>query len=500
MIKISRKEILSVYTAGPEAVVAMVEGLVEQFNTRITQLEGKVFQLREECVQLREEVARLKRNSRNSSKPPSSDGYQKPSPKSLRKKRKGKKSGGQKGHRGHTLQKVKKPDKIVTHKVHTCEKCNRSLQDEPVKDIEKRQVFDIPPIKVTVTEHQGEIKECACGHLTHAKFPEEASQPTQYGNRFKSILVYLNHYQLLPLERTSELCKDLFGHSISEGTIFNVGSSCFGRLNSFEESIKSQLIESPVAHFDETGIRINGKTRWLHVASTDRLTCFEAFDKRGQEAMDAMGILPHFMGRAIHDHLKAYFKYACDHGLCNAHHLRELIFIIDHYKQPWAKKMKNHLLDIKKAVEKRKRKAKKLRAEDIKKFEQKYNRILWEGFKANPMESMPISRGTRGRKKQTKAKNLLDRLKGFKNETLAFMNDFLVPFDNNQGERDLRMAKVKMKISGTFRSQKGADIFCRIRAYTSTARKNSKNVFEAICRAMEGNPFIPCPQATGPPE
>lgn len=493
MIKISRKEILSVYSAGPDAVVAMVEDLVNQFNICIAQFENEI-------VQLQDDVARLKRTSRNSSKPPSSDAYQKPAPKSLRKKSKGKKSGGQKGHQGHTLQKVKKPDKIKKHRVHNCEKCNRSLLGEPVKDVEKRQVFDIPPIKVKVTEHQGEIKECACGHVTHAKFPREARQPTQYGNRFKSILVYLNHYQLLPLERTSELCKDLFGHSISEGTIFNVGASCFGKLAAFENSVKSQLIDSPVAHFDETGIRIKGKTRWLHVASTDRLTCFEAFDKRGQEAMDAMGILPHFMGTAIHDHLKAYFKYACDHGLCNAHHLRELIFIVDHYKQPWAKKMKDHLIEIKKAVDKRKRKAKSLRAQDIKKFQQTYNRILREGFGDNPKESMPVSTGTRGRKKQTKAKNLLDRLKGFKKETLAFMHDFLVPFDNNQGERDLRMTKVKMKISGTFRSKKGADIFCRIRAYTSTARKNSKNVFESICHAMNGKPYIPYLNAHSPPE
>jgi transposase len=355
MIQIPREEILAVYAAGPEAVVAMVEGLVAQFNTRIAHLEGEV-------AQLRDEVARLKRNSRNSSKPPSSDGYQKPSPKSLR-KRKGKKSGGQKGHPGNTLQAVKKPDEFVKHRVKTCEKCKASLRDAPVRDIDKRQVFDIPPVKIEVTEHQVEIKDCpCCGHRTHGKFPEDVRQPTQYGSRFKSILVYLNHYQLLPLDRIRELCEDLFHHSISEGTIFNASAFCYRRLAAFEEKVKAQLIESPVAHFDETGIRINGKTKWLHVASTSLLTAFEAFDKRGQEAMEAMDILPHFMGRAIHDHLKAYFKYTCDHGLCNAHHLRELIFIVDHYKQPWAKKMKKHLLDIKKTVDKRKRKAKSIRA------------------------------------------------------------------------------------------------------------------------------------------
>lgn len=482
-IHIPREDILAVYDSGPEAVVAMVEGLVAQFNARMTQLENEV-------TQLKDEVAQLKRNSRNSSKPPSSDGYQKPSPKSLR-KRKGRKSGGQKGHQGYTLQKVDKPDKIVVHKVHECEKCHASLHHTPVKDVEKHQVFDIPPIKIEVTEHQTEIKECACGHINHGKFPEEARQPAQYGNRFKAMLVYFNHYQLLPLERIVELCKDVFGHSISEGTIYNVSASCFKRLATFEEQVKSQLIDSPVVHFDETGIRINGKTKWQHVASTPYLTAFEAFDKRGQEAMDAMGILPHFLGRAVHDHLKAYFTYACEHGLCNAHHLRELIFIVDHYKQPWAKKMKKHLLDIKRTVDKRKRKAKSLRTEDIKKLERKYNRILAEGLKANPIESMPVSEGKRGRKKQSKPKNLLDRLKLFREETLAFMKDFLVPFDNNQAERDLRMAKVKMKISGCFRSKKGADIFCRIRAYTSTARKNSINVLEAICLAMKGAPFIP---------
>ncbi len=343
-----------------------------------------------------------------------------------------------------------------------------------------------------MTEHQAEHKECpSCHHLNHGVFPDDVRQPVQYGSRLKSILVYLNHYQLLPLERISELCFDLFGHSLSEGTIFNAGLSCFNRLATFEETLKAKLVDLPVVHFDETGIRINGKTQWLHVASTPLLTHYGAFSKRGQEAMNAMEILPHFSGRAIHDHLKAYFRYECEHGLCNAHHLRELIFIVDQYKQPWAKKMKDHLLDIKKAVEKRKRKAKNLQPGVIKKFEQKYNRILREGFEANPASAMPKSEGTRGRKKQTKAKNLLDRLRDFKNETLAFMKDFEVPFDNNQAERDIRMAKGKMKISGCFRSQQGADMFCRIRAYVSTIKKNTRNVLENIQKAMEGQPFLP---------
>ncbi len=481
---LSREEILKVYHAGPDAVVA----LVQELCSKLTQLEKVTEQLTERVNYLEELHSQ---NSYNSHKPPSSDGYQKPAPKSLRKKS-GKKSGGQTGHVGKTLQMVEHPDDVVPHYVFSCENCGRTLHDIAPKGTEKRQVFDIPPFKINVTEHQADIKECpCCQHTTIGIFPECVHQPVQYGNRLKSVLVYLNHYQLLPLDRIRELCVDLFGHSLSEATIFNAGIVCNNRLASFTDALKAQLVESPVVHFDETGIRINGKTQWLHVASTPLLTHYEAFSKRGQEAMDAMDILPRFTGRAIHDHLKAYFRYACEHGLCNAHHLRELIFIVEHYKQSWAKKMKNHLLDIKKAVDKRKRNAKSLQLDVINKFERKYNRILREGFDANPKSSMPKSNGTRGRKKQTKAKNLLDRLKNFKNETLAFMKDFRVPFDNNQGERDIRMTKVKMKISGSFRSQRGAEIFCRVRAYISTAKKNSKNVLYAIQDALEERPFIP---------
>jgi transposase len=481
---LSREEILKVYHAGPNAVVA----LVQELCLRLTQLEKVTEQLTARVNYLEELHSK---NSHNSHKPPSSDGYYKPAPKSQR-KRSGKKSGGQTGHPGRTLQMVDHPDDVVSHHVDLCENCGRSLLDVAPKDAEIRQVFDIPPVKVKATEHRADRKECPrCQRTTEGIFPESVRQPVQYGNRLKSVLVYLNHYQLLPLDRIRELCVDLFDHSLSEATIFNAGISCFNRLSSFEETLKAQLLDSAVVHFDETGIRINGKTRWLHVASTLLLTHYGAFGGRGQEAMDAMDILPRFSGRAIHDHLKAYFRYACEHGLCNAHHLRELTFVVEHSKQPWAEKMKNHLLDIKKAVDKRKQKAKSLQPDVIDKFERKYNRILREGFEANPKTSMPKSNGTRGRKKQTKAKNLLDRLKGFKNETLAFMKDFKVPFDNNQAERDVRMTKVKMKISGSFRSQKGAEIFCRVRAYISTVKKNSKNVIHAILDALEERHFIP---------
>lgn len=480
----SREEILKVYHAGPDAVVT----LVQELCSRLTQLEKVTEQLTERVNYLEELHSK---NSHNSSKPPSSDGYRKPAPKSQRKKS-GKKSGGQTGHSGKTLQMVEYPDDVVSYHVGLCEKCGHSLDGVALKNTDKRQVFDIPPVKIKVTEHRAESKECPhCRHTTRATFAEGVCQPVQYGNRLKSVLVYLNHYQLLPLDRIKELCADLFGHSLSEATIFNAGVSCNNRLVPFAETLKTQLIESAVVHFDETGIRINGKTQWLHVASTPLLTHYGAFSRRGQEAMDAMDILPRFSGRAIHDHLKAYFRYACKHGLCNAHHLRELIFIVEHYRQPWAEKMKNHLLNIKKAVDERKRKAKSLQPDAISKFERKYNRILREGLEANPKTSMPQSNGTRGRKKQTKAKNLLDRLNDFKSETLAFMNDFKVPFDNNQAERDVRMTKVKMKISGSFRSQRGAEIFCSVRSYISTVKKNSGNVLCAIQGALEERPFIP---------
>ena len=477
-----REEILATYEAGPEAVIKLVNTLM-----------ATIFEQSEQITALQERVkileAQLHKNSRNSSKPPSTDGFFKP--RSQRQKS-DKPVGGQKGHPGHTLQMVDNPHRTIIHRVSRCNNCGSSLEETQAIGYERRQVFDLPPIKVEITEHQAEKRLCPhCGCLNKASFPEEIQQPVQYGPRLKAIAVYLSQYQLLPYERASELFADLFGHQLSQATLVNANQTAYEILEPAEQEIKRQVVDSPVVHVDETGMGVNGKREWLHVASTGILTCYAAHPKRGHEATEAMGILPDFQGVAVHDFWKPYFKYDCRHALCNAHHLRELTGILEQDKQEWAKDMIDLLLEIKKAVDKRRTVADKLDPVQIKGFEERYDQLIETGMAENPP---PISRGQpgrRGRKKQSKAKNLLDRLHEHRQKALAFMYDFNVPFDNNQAERDVRMMKVQQKISGTFRSAQGANIFCRIRGYISTVRKNSLSVIDAIQAAFEGHPFIP---------
>jgi len=306
------------------------------------------------------------------------------------------------------------------------------------------------------------------------------------------------NYQLLPFERTSQLFADLFGCPISVATLLDSIHRCSEGLEETEKEIKQGLVQAEVVNFDETGLKIAGKRHWLHVASTTELTHYGSHARRGKEAMDEIAILPNFRGRAIHDGLSCYHSYECDHGLCNAHHLRELTFIEEREGQAWAGKMKGLLVEIKHRVcEAREGGEEKLEQELMESFEHRYQQVLEEGFETNPptptaamSESGPKKRG---RKKQSKARNLLDRLSKYRSEVLAFMYDFRVPFDNNLAERDLRMMKVQQKISGCFRSSEGAKFFCRIRSYISTVRKQGKNVLEMIERVFKGNPLLPNP-------
>ncbi len=450
-----------------------------------------------EVRELRERVAKLEaqlaQNSRNSSKPPSSDGVKKPKPKS-RRGRSGRKVGGQKGHPGYRLEPVAEPEHIERYGVSQCEHCGCGLADIAAQAVERRQVFELPALKVEVTEHQAEIKCCPeCGQSTEGQFPAGVEQAVQYGPQLKSTAVYFSHYQLLPFHRLGEVFEDVFCHKLSAGTLVNTNEACYEQLEGAQEQIKEQIVASAVAHFDETGVRVEGKGHWLHVASTPGLTYYAVDEKRGSKAMERMGILPRFQGTAIHDHWKPYFTYPCHHGLCNAHHLRELTFVHEHYGQAWAKDMLDCLLDIKKAVDESKTQCLEPESEQRRAFAVRYDEIIEEGLRVNPLPEPPAEGAAkkRGRKKQSKPKNLLDRLKGFKKEVLAFMDDSQIPFDNNQGERDVRMMKVQQKISGTFRSQHGAGVFARIRGYISTARKNGVNVMEALLGAFQGNPFSP---------
>jgi transposase len=444
-------------------------------------------------VRVEELEKQISKNSRNSSKPPSSDGLgKKPSPKSQRPKG-DKPSGGQSGHRGSTLFQSKAPDHLIIHAPLQCPDCGAFLKDEPSHNGERRQVFDLPPLQLEVTEHLSVYKSCpCCAQTVHGAFPADVTQPVQYGERIKSVMVYLTNYQLLPWKRSCQMLADLFSCAISEGTLQAAAQSCRKILEPITHQIKQALQNADLAHFDETGQRINGKLHWLHVVSTEQLTYYETHPKRGHVAMDAIGILPVFTGKAVHDGWGSYKYYRCRHALCNAHHLRELTFLAEEDGQIWAQRMKTLLVEIKHAVDQAKQQGQTtLDASVIQAFEARFDALIQDGYAANPKaqrsHTNPIKRG---REKQTKGRNLLTRLQD-KSETLAFLYDFTVPFDNNLAERDIRMMKVRQKISGCFRTQEGADTFGCIRGYLSTMRKQGYNVLEVLNTVFQHKPTIP---------
>jgi transposase len=370
----------------------------------------------------------------------------------------------------------------------------------PCKGVEvggyaERQVFDLPAIRIEVTAHRAEIKVCpVCGRANKGAFPAAVTQAVQYGPTVNTWASYFTNQQHIPVERTTEIFADLVQHQVSEATVLKASEHLDRCIAPSTEAVKGMLREAKVLHVDEAGLRVTGKLHWLHVACTASLTSYEVHAKRGQEAMDDAGILRAFRGTAVHDHWRPYLKYdECDPALCNAHHLRELRFIDTQYQQPWANDMAKLLLEIKAAVEAAPAPAMRLSPPELAAFAQRYDAVVQAGFEANPAP-IPTTEGEgkkRGRPKQPPPVNLLIRLRDFKNQVLAFMADFRIPFDNNQGERDIRMVKVKQKVSGGFRTLEGAQRFGRIRGYISTARKHAKNVFEAIRDAFDGSPFIP---------
>lgn len=486
----NRDEIIAVYDRGPEAVIELVEHLfaiIAQQQQQIASLTQQVASLSQRISELE---ARLNTDSHNSNLPPSSDSFKKKS-RSLR-KRGEKKRGAQPGHDPHSLRQVSNPDRVITHQVEKCVSCNASLKDVAASDCYARQVFDLPQVKMEVSEHRVEVKICpVCGVSCEAQFPEGVTNLTQYGETIKSLSVYLMNYQLLPYRRTREIMADFIGQPVAEGSLLLALEQCFEGLAQSDALIKQEVGKACLAHFDETGFYVEAKRQWLHVASTSVLTYYSHHPKRGCKAMDEIGILPHFKGIAQHDALHCYLTYPCEHALCNAHHLRELTYLEEEQRLRWAARMKQLLIEMKRSVEEARFGGNSsLSKTQIQEYESRYEKILNQGYRTERRKPAPIS-GKRGRKKQSKAKNLLDRLRRYRNETLRFMYDFRVPFDNNQAERDVRMMKVQQKISGSFRTNQGARIFCRIRSYISTMRKQGHNVLAALKSVFAGNPIVP---------
>jgi len=365
------------------------------------------------------------------------------------------------------------------------------LSQTPVLGYERRQVFEIPEPKIEVTEYCAEIKCCpGCGKRVKGDFPKGINAHTQYGPRFLALLVYLNQQMLLPAKRTLQLMADIFGQKVSQGTLFHAVDVCYDKLEGYENAVKKILQQVGVLHVDESGVRTAGSLHWLHVACTETLTFYGVHKNRGKTAMDYINILPEFIGRLIHDHWKPYFKYNCLHGLCNTHHLRELLFIFEEEKQAWAGDMMKCLLDMNDFTLNRKNAGiAQLTDKEKDPWLTHYRAIIEQGWKDNPLTKPKKKK--RGRIKRTKAQNLLRRLQEHEDEVLAFLHDLNVPFTNNLGEQDIRMIKVRLKVSGCFRTLDGAQKFARIRGYLSTARKNNHDLLGAIIKAFQDEPVIP---------
>jgi len=448
------------------------------------------FGLQVEVCRLRDAAAQ---NSRNSSRPPSTDRPEKPKPKSLRKKS-GRNSGGQPGHPGRTLQTSDTPQTIQIHPLLECE-CGEDLSKESALDYHRRQVFDLPFLTLECTEHRAEIKECPCCHRTvRAAFPVEVKAPVQYGKNFRALAAYLYDAQQGASLRIRQMCAEMFGYALSEATLQSVRQEHYDALEPFEQRLAQILPQEPVLHADETSLPINKVNHWLHVLCTPLLTFFAIHWSRGKDAIEAAGIIPRFTGWLMHDFLSSYLGFEnCLHTFCKSHLLRELIFLSEQHHQRWAGDLHELFLDMLQCVRDHQARDAPVTEKEYERWRQRYWRLLRTGRRANPLS--PQQRAN-PRAKRSKAQNLLDRLEAYDVCILAFLWEPDLPFTNNEAERAFRMLKVRLKISGCFRTMEGAQRHARIRSYISTLRKHDLPVLEYLRRALDGRPFLPQPSQT----
>ena len=468
---------------GERLSYADLEALVVSQAALIAELRGNVAELQ----------ARCDANSRNSSRPPSSDGLSKPSADSQKRslrKRSGRKPGGQEGHEGARLERVAVADEQVKHPPERCDCCDRDLAGAQVLGGgESRQVFDLPDgALLRVVEHVAVRRRCGCGHVSAGGFPAGVGAPTQYGPGVRALGVYLCVFQHLPYDRAAQALRDIAGAGVSTGTLVTWAAAAADGLCDFDERLRGLLEAAPVAHFDETGARIAGRLGWVHSASTAKLTRYTAHARRGCEAIDAARVLPAFTGVAVHDGWAPYRNYTgCDHGLCNVHHLRELQGAAEH-GHTWPLAMSCLLLDTKQAVaQARAAGTDRLDRDAVDELQASFQTIIALGHEQHP---------PRGAGKRTKAHNLLLRLERHQPDVLRFAHDFRVAFSNNQAEQDIRMVKLQQKISGCWRTPHGAERFLAVRSYLSTTRKNGVDALDALARLAAGQPWLPAPSPT----
>src|ERR1700719_5112830 len=457
---------------------ASLEAIIAALREQNTAQQALIARLQERIAEL---AGRRGLNSGNSRKPPPSDGLKKPVRVSSLRERSGKKTGGQNGHPGGTLRRSETPDATIDHFPQTCAGCGEALSAAMATDHIARQVFDLPePQPLIVTEHRAHRCYCAaCGTHTCANFPEGVKAPVQYGARIAAFVVYLLHYQMLPEKRLAELMADLFGVRLTTATIAAMGRACAVRFQGFVTAVRDLVAAAAVKHLDETGLRIGGKTQWLHIASTILLTFYRVSPKRGSMPENLTGI-------AVHDHWKPYYTMTgVLHALCNAHHLRELKALIEIDKEGWARQMQIVLRRACHAVNLAAARSVSLKPRFIARIERRYDAVVAAGL-AFHMSLPKLPRAQRrGGKPRRVGHNLLVRLQMRRDDVLRFLHDPQVPFTNNQAERDIRMMKLRQKISGGFRSFAGAEIFAVIRSVLSTARKQGWDLVATLMQQPE---------------